>query len=252
MKQQVPVSYSEQVTVAIAIQNLSFSYQDRLNVLQNIHLNVRAGERVGLIGPNGSGKTTLFLLTCGVLKPTAGKILLFNKPIVVGEFRPEIGLVFQNPNDQLFLPSVRDDIAFGPENMGLSAIEVEERIQEAVSLTGVQNLVERVPHNLSGGEKCMVAIAGVLAMRPQLVLYDEPSANLDMRSRRRLIQFLQKSQQTMMISSHDLELILEVCDRVLLLNQGQIIADGDPCDVMGDQLLMEAHGLEKPFSLTTR
>lgn len=252
MKQQVLVSYSERMKVAIAIQNLSFSYQDRLKVLDNINLTIRSGERIGLIGPNGSGKTTLFLLTCGILKPTAGKILLFDQPIVVGEFRPEIGLVFQNPNDQLFLPSVRDDIAFGPENMGLSAIEVEERIQEAVSLTGVNNLIERVPHNLSGGEKCMVAIAGVLAMRPQLVLYDEPSANLDMRSRRRLIQFLQASPQTMIISSHDLEMILEVCDRVLLLNQGQIIADGNPDDVMGDQQLMEAHGLEKPFSLTTR
>jgi len=250
MKQQAPVSYSEQATAAIAIQNLTFSYSE-LNVLQSINATIHVGERVGLIGPNGSGKTTLFLLTCGILKPVDGEILLFNKPIVVGEFRPEIGLVFQNPNDQLFLPLVRDDIAFGPENMGLSAAEVEECVQEALSLTGIQNLVERVPHNLSGGEKCMVAIAGVLAMRPQLVLYDEPSANLDMRSRRRLIQFLQQSQQTMMISSHDLELILEVCDRVLLLDQGQIIADGDPCDVMGNQLLMEAHGLEKPFSLTT-
>ncbi|OKH24967.1 energy-coupling factor ABC transporter ATP-binding protein [Chroogloeocystis siderophila] len=246
MKQQ----YSESVTAAIAIQNLTFSYS-QLSVLQNISVTIRTGERVGLIGPNGSGKTTLFLLTCGVLKPTAGKIFLFDKPITVGEFRPEIGLVFQNPNDQLFLPSVRDDIAFGPENMGLSATEVEECVQEAIFLTGIQNLVERVPHNLSGGEKCMVAIAGVIAMRPQLVLYDEPSANLDMRSRRRLIQFLQESQQTMMISSHDLELILEVCDRVLLLDQGQIIADGNPRDVMGDQPLMEAHGLEKPFSLTT-
>ncbi|MES1023099.1 ABC transporter ATP-binding protein [Gloeocapsa sp. BRSZ] len=246
MKQQVPVQ------VAIAIQNLSFSYQNRLSVLQNLNLTIRAGERVGLIGANGSGKTTLFLLTCGVLKPSAGNILLFDKPIVVGEFRPEIGLVFQNPNDQLFLPSVRDDIAFGPENMGLSATEVEERIQEAILLTGVQSLIERVPHHLSGGEKCMVAIAGVLAMRPQFVLYDEPSANLDMRSRRRLIQFLQRSPQTIAISSHDLELILEVCDRVLLLGEGQIIADGNPRDVMGDQQLMEAHGLEKPFSLTTR
>lgn len=251
MKQQLPVSDS-QMQVAIAIQNLSFSYPNRQNVLQDINLTVRAGERVGLIGPNGSGKTTLFLLTCGILKPTAGKILLFDQPIVVSEFRPEIGLVFQNPNDQLFLPSVRDDIAFGPENMGLSATEVEERIHEAISLTGVQNLVERVPHNLSGGEKCMVAIAGVLAMRPQLVLYDEPSANLDMRSRRRLIQFLHTSQQTIMISSHDLELILEVCDRVLLLDRGQIIAEGNPHDIMRDRQLMEAHGLETPCSLTIR
>ncbi|WP_250125255.1 ABC transporter ATP-binding protein [Chroococcidiopsis sp. CCMEE 29] len=252
MKQEIPISYlKNQVEPAIATQGLCFSYAEQPDVLQDISLTIQPGERVGLIGPNGSGKTTLFLLICGVLRPTGGKMLLFGKPVAVGEFRSEIGLVFQNPNDQLFSPSVRDDVAFGPENMGLSSTEVEERVQEALSLTGVQRLADRVPHNLSGGEKSMVAIAGVLAMRPQMVLYDEPSANLDIRSRRRLIDFLQTSKETILISSHDLEMILEVCDRVLLLDEGQIIADGNAREVMGDEQLMEAHGLEKPHSLFT-
>lgn len=234
---------------AIVVNNLSFSYPGRPDTLSNVSITIQPGERVGLIGPNGAGKSTLFLSVCGVLKPAAGEIFLFGKPVVVGEFRPEIGLVFQNPNDQLFSPSVRDDVAFGPENMGLSDEEIEHRVQEALSLTGVEKLAERVPHNLSGGEKCMVAIAGVLAMHPQLILYDEPSANLDMRARRRLIRFLQTSKETIVIASHDLELILEVCDRVLLLDDGQIIADGNPHEIMSNEPLMEAHGLEKPHSL---
>lgn len=234
---------------AIAVSNLCFSYPDKQQVLQNLSLTIQPGERVGLIGPNGAGKTTFFLLVCGVLQPTAGEIVLWDKPVVAGEFRREIGLVFQNPNDQLFSASVRDDVAFGPENLGLSPAEVEDRVQAALSLTGVEELAARVPHHLSGGEKRMVAIASVLAMHPQLVIYDEPSANLDLRARRRLIDFLQASRETLIISSHDLELILEVCDRVLLLDQGQIVADGHPQEVMADGQLMQDRGLEKPHSL---
>ncbi|MBW4647857.1 MAG: energy-coupling factor ABC transporter ATP-binding protein [Kastovskya adunca ATA6-11-RM4] len=251
MKQQTQLSpQHKSLSCAIAIKDLSFSYPARPDVLKSINFTIQPGERVGLIGPNGAGKTTLFLSICGILQPTTGEILLFDKPVAVGEFRPEIGLVFQNPDDQLFSPSVRDDVAFGPENMGLSEAEIAARVQEALSITGVQKLIDRVPHNLSGGEKSMVAIAGVLAMRPQLVLYDEPSANLDLRSRRRVINVLQASKETVLISSHDLELIVEVCDRVLLLDEGHIIADGTPREVMSDRQLMEAHGLEKPHSLS--
>ena len=245
------MNFPKDTRSALKISRLCFSYPNRLEVLQDISLTVNSGERVGLIGPNGAGKSTLFLSICGILKPTVGEILLFGKPVVTGEFSPEIGLVFQNPNDQLFCSSVWDDIAFGPENIGLSTAEIEHRVQEALALTGIQRLAERVPHNLSGGEKCMVAIAGVLALRPKLILYDEPSANLDMRSRRRLINFLQSSQETILISSHDLELILEVCDRVLLLDEGKFFADGNPREIMKDEQLMEAHGLEKPSSLIT-
>ena len=235
---------------ALVVSGLSFSYPDRPEVLRNVDLAVLPGERVGLIGPNGAGKTTLFMLVCGVLKPSAGEIRLFGRPMVHGEFRPDIGMVFQSPDDQLFCPSVRDDVAFGPQNMGLSKQEVEARVAEALSITGVLELANRPPHHLSGGEKRMVSIAGVLAMRPRLVIYDEPSANLDIRSRRRLIRFLQASQETVLIASHDLELILEVCDRLVLMDAGGIVANGDPRQVMGDVELMETHGLERPHSLS--
>lgn len=234
---------------AISIQNLCFSYPDGRSVLHDLCVNIVPGRKVGLIGPNGAGKTTFFLASCGILQPTAGKIELFGKPVIAGEFRSEIGLVFQNPDEQLFCTTVREDVAFGPENMGLEPAAVEERVQWALSLTGVGQLADRTPHQLSGGEKCMVAIAAVLAMQPRLVLYDEPSANLDLRARRRLIQFLQRSQETIIISSHDLELILEVCEEVLLLDEGQLMAIGHPREIMADRQLMEAHGLEKPHSL---
>ncbi|NBD34056.1 MAG: ATP-binding cassette domain-containing protein [Cyanobacteria bacterium] len=234
---------------ALAIHNLEFSYPDQPAVLDQLNFKIEPGERVGLIGPNGAGKTTFFLSTCGILKPTAGEIFVFGEPIHAGEFNPNIGLVFQNPDDQLFCPTVWEDVAFGPENLQLSPVEVKQRVEEALSITRTYSLAQRVPHHLSGGQKCMVAIATVLAMHPQLILYDEPSANLDLSSRRRLIDFLEISEQTIIISSHDLELILEVCDRVLLLNEGQIIADGDPHRVMGNQRLMESNGLEKPHSL---
>ena len=235
--------------VAVAIDELCFSYPDKADVLQNISLRIHPGDRIGLIGSNGAGKTSLFLSICGILKPMSGQITLLNRPVVPGEFRPEIGLVFQNPNDQLFSASVWDDVAFGPQNMGLSGSELSDRVRTALDLTGVRDLETRPPHHLSGGQKRMVAIATVLAMQPQIILYDEPSANLDLRARRRLIHFLQASQETLLISSHDLELILEVCDRVILMDEGRIITTGSPNVVMADAPLMEAHGLEKPPSL---
>jgi len=235
---------------AIAINNLCYSYPHQKQILDNLNLKIFPGERVGLIGPNGAGKTTLFLTICGILTPSRGEIILFDKPVIKGDFRPEIGFVFQNPDDQLFCPTVRDDIAFGPENMGLQPAEVDRLVEEALTVTGVTQLADRVPHQLSGGEKCMVAIASVLAMHPQLILYDEPSANLDLRARRRLINFLQSSKETIVLSSHDLELILEVCDRVILLNQGKILADGIPSEIMSNKNLMEVNGLEVPPSLT--
>ncbi|MDY6878459.1 MAG: ABC transporter ATP-binding protein [Chloroflexota bacterium] len=234
---------------ALVISGLTFSYPDKPNVLRDVSIKVRPGERVGLIGPNGAGKTTFFLLICGVLKPDAGKVVLFGDEVGPGRFRPEAGMVFQNPDDQLFCPSVRDDVAFGPQNLGLPKGEVAARVAESLSLTGGLELADRPPHHLSGGEKRMVSIAGVLAMRPRLVIYDEPTSNLDSSSRRRLIHFLQASQETMLVASHDLEFILEVCDRVVLLDEGRIVVNGEPRQVMGDVELMEAHGLERPHSL---
>jgi len=234
---------------ALLISSLSFSYPDKPDVLRDVSLQVQPGERVGLIGPNGAGKTTLFLLSCGVLNPSGGEVSLFGSPVVPGRFRPEIGMVFQDPDDQLFCPSVHDDVAFGPQNLGLCQAEVETRVEEVVAATGIGSLVQRPPHHLSGGEKRMVSIAGVLAMRPRLVIYDEPTASLDIRSRRRLIRFLQDSSETILIASHDLELILEVCDRIVLLDEGRVVASGVPRRLMQDTDLMEAHGLERPHSL---
>ena len=234
---------------ALVVSGLWFSYPDMPNVLQDVSLEVMPGERVGLIGPNGAGKTTFFLGICGVLKPSAGEIVVLGKRVLNGDFRPEVGLVFQNPDDQLFCPSVRDDVAFGPLNMGLPRDEVEIRVAEALSTVGGAELADRPAHHLSEGEKRMVSIASVLAMRPRLVIHDEPSANLDIRSRRRLIRLMQASKETLLIASHDLELVLEICTRVVLIDGGRIIVDGDPRQVMGDDRLMEAHGQEKPHSL---
>ena len=237
-------------TVSIGLKKLGYNYSKERAALTDINLEVLAGEKVGLIGANGAGKTTLFMTICGILCPNYGEIKILNRPIVPGTFNPDIGLVFQNPDDQLFCATVRDDVAFGAENMGLAADEVAERVETALSLTGVSHLIDRIPHHLSGGEKCMVAIATVLAMQPQVILYDEPSANLDLKARRRLIRFLQASGETIMVSSHDLELVLEVCERVILLNQGRVIADGSPQKIMSDRLLMESNNLEVPHSLT--
>lgn len=234
---------------ALSWENLTYKYANKRLILNKINLSVEVNQRVAVIGPNGAGKTTLFLLTCGLLTPAAGAIYLFENKIKPGKFYPDIGLVFQNPDDQLFCPTVWEDVAFGPENMGLTATEVKMRVEKALSLVGVSSLAKRIPHQLSGGEKCMVAIATILAMEPKLVLYDEPSANLDLRARRRLIDFLQQTAQTYIIATHDLELVLEVCDRVILLNQGQIIADGKPKLVMSDAQLMSNHALEVPQSL---
>lgn len=233
---------------ALNITNLTFAYPE-VQVLRGIDLNIAQGERVGLIGPNGVGKTTLFHVVCGILAPTGGDVTLFGDPVQPGQFHPEVGLVFQYPDDQLFSPSVYDDIAFGPLNMGLELDEVDRRVKRALEITGIEKLGKRAPHHLSGGQKRMVAIAGIMAMEPQLIIYDEPSANLDMRARRRLIDFMKQSEETLLVSAHDLELVLEVCERVILLDEGQIVAQGNPHELMADEALMLAHGLETPHSL---
>lgn len=233
----------------LTVSDLRFSYPDKPEVLRNLNIEISSHQRVGIIGPNGCGKTTLFMLICGVLQPVSGQINLFGNPVISKHFRPDVGLVFQNPNDQLFCPSVKDDVAFGPQNMGLTKEEVKERVTEALTAVGYLDLAERSAHHLSQGEKRMVAIATVLAMHPRLLIYDEPSANLDIRARRRLINLLQSSGETLMIASHDFEFLLEVCDRVILIDDGHVIADGNPHEVMGDDALMEAHGQEKPHSL---
>lgn len=233
---------------ALELERVSCSYPG-IEVLSELSLEVWPGERVGMIGPNGAGKTTLFLTVAGVRGPDAGTVKLFGRATDAPDRRGEVGMVFQNPSDQLFCPTVREDVAFGPRNQGLPAREVDQRVAHALWLTGTAPLADRAPHRLSGGEKRMVSIAGVVAMEPRLILYDEPNANLDIRSRRRLIDFLGQAEDTTLIASHDLELILEVCSRVLVLDAGRVHADGRPREIMADAELMRLHGLEKPHSL---
>ncbi|MEN9223257.1 MAG: ABC transporter ATP-binding protein [Thermostichus sp. BF3_bins_97] len=235
--------------MAVEVKQLWTAYPGQPPVLQGLDLQVPMGERLGVIGPNGVGKTTLFLSLCGLLPMHSGQVNLFGQLLLPGQFRPDVGLVFQEPNDQLFAATVAEDVAFGLRNLGRSEAEIPAAVHEALRLTDTLHLADRPPHHLSGGEKRMVAIAGILAMQPRLVLYDEPTANLDLRARRRLIHFVQQTPHTLLLASHDLELILEVCNRVILLDQGRIWAQGSPAQVMSQTDLMEAHGLEVPHSL---
>ncbi|NOX89326.1 MAG: ABC transporter ATP-binding protein [Calditrichaeota bacterium] len=233
----------------IQIQSLCYSYEDKDDVLQDVSITINEGESVGVIGPNGAGKTTLFLLLCGILKPSRGNIRINGKEVVYKAFNRSVGYVFQNPDDQLFSPSVWDDIAFGPMNMALSKEEITKRVERALEICNCKHLANRPSHHLSGGEKRMVAIASVLSMEPEIMIYDEPSASMDMRSRRNIINLIASNKKTNLIASHDMEFILETCQRVILIDSGKLIRDGQASDIMGDFELMEKCGLEVPYSL---
>lgn len=245
----VPSPSPSQAQGALEIRGLSFSYPERPEVLQGLSFGVRAGERMAVVGPNGSGKTTLLLLTCGILKPSAGEVSVDGRPIEEGRFDPRVAYLFQSPDDQLFCPTVFDDVAFGPLNMGLPAEDVRDRVQEALETVGAQALAGRPPHHLSGGEKRLVALATVLSMSPRVILLDEPTSNLDSRNRRQVINILKQAPQTLLVTSHDLEFLLEICPRVLLIDGGRVNADGPIRRVLADETLLQAHGLEKPHSL---
>lgn len=235
----------------VLIKELSFWYEPSRVILDSINLEFCRGERVGILGPNGTGKTTLFLLMAGVEKPRRGQIYLDGQPVAPGKFHPQIGMVFQDSNDQIVYPTVGEDVAFGPRNLGLGAAEIENRVSRALAELHITHLRDRAPHHLSGGEKRLVAIAGsILAMRSRIGFYDEPTSNLDIKYRRLLIDFMKKSQQeAALIASHDLEFVLEVCNRVIILDGGHIVADGDPQDILSRHDLLEQHSLEVPYSL---
>ena len=238
---------------AIVVSDLSYAYSRGPAALEGVSFEVASGESVGLIGPNGAGKTSLFLCLAGVIGPRA-------RALSVGGLDPRdpaqrrrlpscVGVVFQNSDDQLFNATVFDDVAFGPLNLGLPPDEVRRRTAEALAAVALTGLEERPPFHLSGGEKRRVALAGVLAMRPQVLFLDEPSLHLDPRGRREFIRLINGLAGTKMIASHDLELILQTCPRVLLLDAGRLIVEGPARTLLADVDLMEKHGLEAPHSL---
>jgi cobalt/nickel transport system ATP-binding protein len=242
-----------QADAAIAVQGLTFAYPRGPLALDRLHFQIEPGECVGLVGPNGAGKTTLFLCLSGVLPVKPGMARLAGlDPAQPGErsrLPNKVGIVFQNSDDQIFNSTVFDDVAFGPLNLGLPAEEVRARIRAALERVGLSGSENRVPHHLSGGEKRRVALAGVLAMSPEILLLDEPTQFLDPRGRRELIKLLHSLPGTKIIAAHDLEMILETCRRILVLDRGRLIADGGARELLADRLLMETHGLEVPHSL---
>ena len=239
--------------VAIDINGLDFTYPDGKRALHSLRFQVARGETVGLVGPNGAGKTTLFLCLAGVLSAQAGSLQVAGldprQPADRKRLPARVGIIFQNSDDQLFSTTVSDDVAFGPLNLGLPADEVRRRVTEALAQVGLAGFEERVPFHLSGGEKRRAALAGVLAMRPEILLLDEPSMFLDPRGRRELIGLLGELAITKIIASHDLDLILDTCQRVAVLDQGRLVAEGPAEGVLSDRALMEGHGLEVPYRL---
>jgi cobalt/nickel transport system ATP-binding protein len=240
----------------IEVQQLSYTYPGGKPALDGLSFRIAPGERVALVGPNGAGKTTLLLCLAGVLPARTGVLRMAGlnvaDPAQRRQLPERVGIVFQNSDDQLFNATIFDDVAFGPLNLQLPPDEVRARVAEALTRVALSGFEQRVPFHLSGGEKRRAALAGVLAMRPGVLLLDEPSLCLDPRGRRELIHLLQALEGTQLLASHDLELILQICDRVLLLDQGRLCADGVPVDVLADASLMERHGLEVPYSLRSK
>jgi len=238
----------------IEIKDLSFSYPDGTMALSGINLEVLKDERLGLIGPNGAGKSSLLLHLNGLLTgqgtiKIAG--LELNRQNLLA-IRKKVGLVFQDPEDQLFMPTVYEDVSFGPQNLGLKGPELKDSVESALAAVDLSDKKEHLSYHLSLGEKKRAALATILSMRPEIFVLDEPSSNLDPRSRRAIIRILKALPATTIIASHDLELILEVCNRVVLLDKGKVISQGQPKELFIDQSLMESHGLEVPISLRLR
>jgi cobalt/nickel transport system ATP-binding protein len=235
---------------ALSVEGLAFAYPDGHQALFGIDLRIEPGERVALLGPNGAGKTTLVLHLNGVYETQAGTIEVAGLPVNKGslkEIRRRVGIVFQDPDDQLFMPTVRDDVAFGPANLGVEGAELDERVQSALAAVGMEAFADRPPHHLSFGQRRRVAVATVLAMEPEILVLDEPTSNLDPASRRELARILLSLDLTTLVVTHDLPYALELCPRALVMNEGLLVADGPTRDILADRDLMAANRLELPY-----
>lgn len=236
----------------VEVQGLSFTYPDGTRGLEGVDFLITHGESVALVGSNGAGKSTLLLLLTGCLWPTAGEVRIGDVPVVpstLAAIRRSVGVVFQHADDQLFMPTVLEDVAFGPLNQGFPAEEARAAALRALESVGGAHLADRPPYRLSSGEKRTVTIAAVLACAPDVLVMDEPSTDLDPAHRRRLIELLQGFTHTKLIATHDLDLALDLCDRAIVLRDGTITADGPAADLLRDEALLTANGLELPLRL---
>ncbi|SHN29040.1 energy-coupling factor ABC transporter ATP-binding protein [Cryptosporangium aurantiacum] len=236
--------------LTLDVQGLAFAYPDGRQALFGVDLTVGRGERVALLGPNGAGKTTLVLHLNGIHTAGAGSVRVAGLPVIkenLTEIRRRVGIVFQDPDDQLFMPTVAEDVAFGPANLGLRGTALQERVTEALTAVGMAEFRDRAPHHLSFGQRRRVAVATVLAMRPEILVLDEPSSNLDPASRRELAEILRSLDVTLLMVTHDLPYALELCPRSVLLDGGVVVADAPTAELLLDAELMRKHRLELPY-----
>lgn len=236
----------------VEVKNLRHVYPDGTAALKEVSFRITHGESVAVIGANGAGKSTLLLHLNGYLAPTAGEIRIGDFPLNKGtlpQVRRTVGMVFQDPDDQLFMPTVYDDVAFGPLNLGVTGADLDRCVRGALERVGAAHLAEKAPYHLSGGEKRRVAIAGVLSMSPDILVLDEPTNGLDPHARRRLITLLRDFRHTRIFTSHDLDMVLELCERTIVLKEGEVRADGATREIFRDDSLLAECRLEKPLSM---
>lgn len=243
-------------TPSLEIKNLAFAYPDGNQALFGVNLKVDQGERVALLGPNGAGKTTLVMHMNGIHPAAHGEVRVAGQLVDASDkanlrtIRSKVGIVFQDPDDQLFMPTVGEDVAFGPYNIGLRGEELEKVVLEALDLVGMTEFKDRPPHHLSFGQRRRVAVATVLAMKPEILVLDEPSSNLDPASRRELADILRSLAITIVMVTHDLPYALELCERSVILSGGIIVADKKTREILGDKNLLQAHRLELPVGFS--
>jgi cobalt/nickel transport system ATP-binding protein len=235
---------------ALEVHQLAFAYPDGNQALFGVDLTIDRGERVALLGPNGAGKTTLVMHLNGIHAAQHGSVTVGGLPVTkehLREIRRRVGIVFQDPDDQLFMPTVREDVAFGPANLGMRGEELDARVRAALEAVGMEDFSDRAPHHLSFGQRRRVAVATVLAMEPEILVLDEPSSNLDPAGRRELADILRSLEITVLMVTHDLPYALELCPRAVVMNRGAIVGDGPTVGILSDGALMRANRLELPY-----